>query len=127
MSLPNFHVIGTGEQLRSTTLRGPSPLFLFLLMASLMLIHGAPFAQNQAIVPLKQDCQLDEPDSVQISWNAPCESGTWLFDTETGCRMWDWHPDPEDIATWTGACPAGLKEGPGVVQWLEHGRSIDRF
>jgi hypothetical protein len=32
MSLPNFHVIGTGEQLRSTTLRGPSPLSTALLL-----------------------------------------------------------------------------------------------
>jgi hypothetical protein len=29
--------------------------------------------------------------------------------------------------TWTGACRFGAKVGPGVVQWFEHGRLIDRF
>jgi hypothetical protein len=84
-------------------------------------------AQDLALSPVKQDCAPDEPDSVQISWDVPCESGTWLMDTETGCRMWDWHPDPSDTATWTGACPVGLKEGRGVVQWFEHSEHIDRF
>jgi hypothetical protein len=84
-------------------------------------------AQDVALPSVKQDCVPDEPDSVQISWDAPCESGTWLMDTETGCRMWDWHPDPNDTVTWTGACLAGLKEGRGVVQWFERSEHIDRF
>ena len=49
------------------------------------------------------------------------------MDTGLGCRMWDWHPAPEDTATWTGRCRAGMKEGDGVLQWFEHGRPIDRF
>ena len=72
-------------------------------------------------------CSVNEPDSVQISWNAPCLEGTWLLDTELGCRMWDWHPAPEDTATWSGACRGGAKVGYGAVQWFEHGRPIDRF
>lgn len=73
------------------------------------------------------DCRAEEPDSVQISWEQPCQTGDWLLDTQLGCRMWDWHPMPEDGATWTGACRSGAKSGPGVVQWFEHGRPIDRF
>jgi hypothetical protein len=72
-------------------------------------------------------CDPVEPDSLQVSWTAPCEDGTWLFDPENGCRMWDWHPAPEDTVTWTGACRAGVKEGKGSAQWYEHGRPIDRF
>jgi hypothetical protein len=95
-----------------------------------MLASGAgAFAQEMAssIAALKPDCAVDEPDSVEISWETPCETGSWLRDTETGCRMWDWHPDSRDTATWTGACTNGLKEGRGVVQWFEHGLPIDRF
>ena len=73
------------------------------------------------------DCPYGEPDSVQISWTSPCNVGTWLLDTETGCRMWDWHPDPKDKAVWSGACPQGQKQGYGVLQWSEHGLPIDRF
>ena len=73
------------------------------------------------------DCLPAEPDSVQISWDSPCQDGSWLMDSEVGCRMWDWHPAPEDGATWTGRCRAGKKIGRGMVQWFEHGRPIDRF
>ena len=72
-------------------------------------------------------CNVVEPDSLGISWTAPCDEGRWLLDPQSGCRLWDWRPAPEDTATWTGICPAGRKEGRGVVQWFEHGRPIDRF
>jgi hypothetical protein len=75
----------------------------------------------------EEECDPGEPDTLQVSWTAPCEDGSWLLDTEAGCRMWDWHPDPEDTVTWSGVCRAGLREGEGTLQWLEHGRPIDRF
>lgn len=82
-------------------------------------------AQQMALA--EAECPSIEPDSVQISWMEPCEKGNWLFDTQLGCRMWDWHPDLRDRAMWSGACRVGLKEGRGVVQWYEHGQPIDRF
>jgi hypothetical protein len=84
-------------------------------------------AQQLALVPGNRDCATDEPDPVQVSWKAPCEQGNWLFEPGVGCRMWDWHPDKDDKATWTGACRSSLKQGQGVVQWTEHGQPIDRF
>jgi hypothetical protein len=99
------------------------------------LFAAAALAQQLVLVPV--DCPADEPDSVQISWVEPCERGNswvepcergnWLYDTELGCRMWDWHPDPQDKVSWSGACPGGQKEGHGVLQWFEHGQPIDRF
>jgi hypothetical protein len=72
-------------------------------------------------------CDAGHPDSLEISWTAPCRDGSWSLDPRTGCQVWDWRPDPEDTATWSGSCRSGLKQGPGVVQWYEHGRPIDRF
>ncbi|HYX03120.1 MAG TPA: hypothetical protein VE963_13605 [Reyranella sp.] len=80
-----------------------------------------------ASAALAQACKVVDPDSLQINWTAPCQDGSWLLDPKSGCRLWDWRPDPEDTATWSGACPGGLKEGAGTVQWFEHGRPIDRF
>jgi hypothetical protein len=80
----------------------------------------------EAVEPA-HDCPVEEPDSLQISWETPCQTGTWLLDTELGCRIWDWHPDPDDGAIWSGRCQAGRKVGGGMVQWFEHGRPIDRF
>src|SRR5262245_60280648 len=93
----------------------------------LSLITLLTFVRHGAIAGEPMACPAEEPDSVQISWDAPCLAGTWLLDTELGCRMWDWHPTPEDTATWSGACRGGAKVGGGVVQWFEHGRPIDRF
>ena len=102
-------------------------LALVLLFAGLMTANGMASAMEPTPLQDGTGCLYDEPDSVQISWEAPCQDGSWLMDTELGCRMWDWHPAPEDKVSWTGACRGGIKMGRGVLQWYEHGRPIDRF
>jgi hypothetical protein len=87
----------------------------------------APALALAAAETRAEPCDVMAPDSLQISWTAPCQDGSWNLDPQAGCRLWDWHPDPEDTATWSGACLSGRKEGRGVVQWYEHGRPIDRF
>jgi hypothetical protein len=107
-----------------------SPFYVVLAVAVLLVAGVTVLAQGafaSADRAPDQPCPSEEPDTLQISWNQPCDEGGWLFDTETGCRMWDWHPDPNDRAHWTGTCKAGLKDGAGIVQWFEHGLPIDRF
>ena len=104
-----------------------SPLLVLATFASTTVFAFTAVAQQLALIPAVPDCPSAEPDSVQISWTAPCEEGNWLLDTQSGCRMWDWHPDPKDRAVWNGTCPGGKKEGRGVVQWSEHGQAVDRF
>ena len=98
-----------------------------LVSSALMLTTFPVLGQQIALAPGMRDCATDEPDPVQISWEAPCEQGNWLFEPGVGCRMWDWHPEPQDKASWSGACRASLKEGRGTAQWTEHGLPIDRF
>jgi hypothetical protein len=100
---------------------------LVLSIAATQLAGAGVFGQQTAAASTQSECLSDEPDSLQISWTTPCDEGDWLLDTKLGCRMWDWHPDPNDRGVWTGACPRGKKEGRGVVQWYEHGQAIDRF
>jgi hypothetical protein len=100
---------------------------LVMLLAGAQLAGTAATAQQMAIASIRPDCRSEAPDSLQISWTQPCEEGDWLLDTEVGCRMGDWHPDPKDRALWSGACPGGSKAGRGVVRWYEHGQPIDRF
>lgn len=99
-----------------------------IFLSALLLSGASALAQQQpALSQPGAPCAAEEPDSVQISWTAPCDGEGWLFDTESGCRMPDWHPEPEDKVTWSGNCKDGLKHGKGVVQWSEHGQTIDRF
>jgi len=100
-----------------------------LSIGSVLLVAAGPvLAQDvAALASSKSICPPDEPDSLQISWTAPCDSGAWLLDTQAGCRMWDWHPESEDKVVWKGACKGALPDGSGEAQWFEHGRPIDRF
>lgn len=98
-----------------------------LLIAAAQLAGAPAFAQQLAMAPPQSDCPSEEPDSLQVSWTQPCEEGDWLLDPQAGCRMWDWHPDPQDRAVWSGRCTGGKKDGLGTVQWFEHGQRIDRF
>ena len=106
---------------------GAQMRFFLRLLAPLLLVVGPAWADQLAFTPAKPKCPPGDPDSLQISWTAPCFSGTWLLDTEAGCRVWDWHPDPDDQVVWKGACHAGQPAGQGEAQWFEHGRPIDRF
>jgi len=100
---------------------------LVTLIVVAQLASASVSAQQMAAASMQPDCLSEAPDSLQISWTRPCYEADWLLDTETGCRMGDWHPDPKDRAIWSGNCPGGKKEGHGVVQWYEHGQAIDRF
>ena len=98
-----------------------------LLIVAAQLAGASTFAQQLAMTPSQTNCPSEAPDSLQISWTQPCEEDDWLLDTKAGCRMWDWHPDPQDRAVWSGSCPSGKKDGRGTVQWFEHGQRIDHF
>ena len=105
-------------------------LFIYastMLIAAFQFAAGSVLAQQLAMAPPQHDCPSEAPDSVEISWTQPCEEGDWLLDPQSGCRMWDWHPDPQDRAVWSGTCSSGQKDGRGTVQWFEHGQRIDRF
>lgn len=98
-----------------------------MLVAAIQFAAGPALAQELAMAPPRHDCPSQAPDSVEISWMTPCQEGDWMLDTQSGCRMWDWHPDPKDRAVWSGTCSSGKKDGRGTVQWFEHGQRIDRF
>jgi hypothetical protein len=100
---------------------------LAMVFAGTQLASTSVAGQQMAAASMWSDCPSEAPDSLQISWTQPCDEGDWLLDTEVGCRMGDWHPDPKDRAMWSGVCPGGSKEGQGIAQWYEHGQAIDRF
>ena len=64
---------------RATT-RTAAACLLFLLVPALAL--GA--ARTRA-----QPCDVTAPDSLAISWTAPCQDGSWQLDPHDGCRLWD--------------------------------------
>ena len=52
---------------------------------------------------------------------------SWIEDAKTGCRIRNPAPQPRESVTWSGACPNGIAEGTGVLQWFDDDRPTDRY
>lgn len=40
-----------------------------------------------------------------------------IADQNTGCKVWNPNPQPNETVTWTGACLDGFADGMGVLTW----------
>lgn len=52
---------------------------------------------------------------------------SWIADGKTGCKIRNPAPQPRESVTWSGACPNGIAEGTGVLQWFDDDRATDRY
>ncbi|MEH6478132.1 MAG: hypothetical protein V7727_20735 [Sneathiella sp.] len=53
-----------------------------------------------------------------FSANAHAENSKWQqLDNIPDCRVWNELPEPNEFATWSGACRDGHAEGEGVLAW----------
>jgi hypothetical protein len=52
--------------------------------------------------------------------------GAFVADPNNGCKVWNPHPLPDEIVSWSGACVNGLAQGAGSLQWLKSGRSLEK-
>jgi hypothetical protein len=50
----------------------------------------------------------------------------WIT-TKEGCRVWDPSPEPNETASWSGACNDGVAGGNGVLQWYENGKPSEHY
>jgi hypothetical protein len=53
------------------------------------------------------------------------ETGDFVADPASGCKIWDPHPLAGETASWSGACTNGLAQGPGKVQWSRNGKTVE--
>ncbi len=64
------------------------------------------------------------PAIAQVS---PPPPESWIEDAKTGCRIRSPAPQPRETVTWSGACPNGIAEGTGILQWFDDDRPSDRY
>lgn len=64
------------------------------------------------------------PAIAQVS---PPPPESWIEDAKTGCRIRNPAPQPRETVTWSGACPNGIAEGTGILQWFDDDRPSDRY
>ena len=49
-----------------------------------------------------------------------------MADVKSGCKVWNPHPQPNETASWSGACVNGLAQGPGSLQWLNNNKPYEK-
>lgn len=73
---------------------------------------SAPPAATPAAPSWNADAQF--PDRIDIP-------DAFAIRTTQGCRLINPVPQPNETASWSGACRNGLAEGPGTVTWMQNG------
>lgn len=56
-----------------------------------------------------------------LSATAWADDARWQADPKSGCLMWNSHPRPRDVFTWSGSCTDGYAEGRGISTWSSIG------
>ncbi|WP_158933156.1 hypothetical protein [Acidisphaera sp. S103] len=51
------------------------------------------------------------------------DKSSWIADSQTGCRVWNPHPQPNETVSWSGSCKGGTAEGPGVLRLFKDGKT----
>jgi hypothetical protein len=57
---------------------------------------------------------------------AQSQAGGFVVDLESGCKVWNPHPQPNETVNWSGNCINGLAQGPGTLQWLNNGKPYEK-
>ncbi len=52
---------------------------------------------------------------------------TWITDRDSGCRVWDPIPFPDDKVSWRGPCRDGYAEGHGQLKWYNHDTEMGTY
>lgn len=58
---------------------------------------------------------------------AQAQTTAWIADGKTGCRIWNPAAPPSWTVSWSGACPNGLAQGQGVLQWFDSGNLVVQY
>jgi len=52
--------------------------------------------------------------------------GRFVADAQSGCKVWNPHPQSGETAVWSGACRDGFADGAGRLQWMRDGKPTER-
>ena len=55
-----------------------------------------------------------------FSFYSFAQQGEWIKDKNTGCKIWNSNPAPNETITWTGKCVNGFAHGEGTLQWYKN-------
>lgn len=100
------------------------------------LLHGRPFSFLKLATRARREPHFARGVSSRMvrfgvlcaflaatGWSAYAQTVRpgWIAVHGSACRIWDPHPVPNEMVTWSGECPNGLAAGEGVEQWSRDG------
>ena len=57
---------------------------------------------------------------------AQSQAGDFVADANSGCKVWNPHPQSNETVNWSGSCVNGLAQGPGSLQWLNNNKPYEK-
>ncbi|MGA7804231.1 hypothetical protein [Bradyrhizobium sp.] len=54
------------------------------------------------------------------------QTGAFVADAGSGCKIWNPHPESGEAVRWVGNCTDGLAQGRGKLEWLRNGVPSER-
>lgn len=63
-------------------------------------------------------------DSVKVNATG---SANWIADPDSGCKVYNPNPQPNEKIKWTGGCKDGIAEGSGTLTWFENGKEQSAY
>jgi len=61
-----------------------------------------------------------------IAYGQTANTGDFIADSRSGCKVWDPHPSAGETASWSGDCTNGLAQGDGTVIWSRYGAPFEK-
>lgn len=72
----------------------------------------------EAVVLLEDVEQILERRDAPECSPEPGGAACWMeLTSHPGCYVWNWAPEPDETAIWTGKCSEGFTHGPGTLTW----------
>ncbi len=55
------------------------------------------------------------------------QTGGFVKDKKTGCRIWNENISPEDSISWAGGCKNKMADGFGTLSWYDEGQMVAQY
>ena len=54
------------------------------------------------------------------------QPGSFVVDPKNGCKVWNPHPQANELVIWSGVCANGFAQGAGNLQWVHDGKPYEK-
>lgn len=71
--------------------------------------------------------KIAEENGVKITGITKAADPNWPSDEQTGCKVWNPDPQPNESISWSGDCVDGKAHGNGILRFYENGEEYFQY